>query len=105
MISLQEALTTGRLTEAIILTGTGGLNNILPLRSHDEKYNTQLLDTLELYVGNNCNKTQTEKALFIHKNTLRARLDAIGKLLDCNVDSVEDLLNLQIALKLRTLFE
>ena len=78
---------------------------ILPLRSHDEKYNTQLLDTLELYVGNNCNKTQTEKALFIHKNTLRARLDAIGKLLDCNVDSVEDLLNLQIALKLRTLFE
>lgn len=78
---------------------------ITPLVKHDEVYNTQLLYTLERYIGNNCSKVVTEQELFIHKNTLRARLSAIGKLLDCNIDSVDDLFNLQLALKLRYFFD
>ncbi|MEG1166049.1 MAG: PucR family transcriptional regulator ligand-binding domain-containing protein, partial [Oscillospiraceae bacterium] len=46
---------------------------ITPLICHDETYHTDLLPTLELYINNNCSKTNTEKQLFIHKNTLRAR--------------------------------
>ncbi len=78
---------------------------VTPLIEHDRQYNTQLLKTLECYINNNCSKTETEKQLFIHKNTLRARLDSIGKILGCNVDVVEDFFNIQMALKLKFFFE
>lgn len=78
---------------------------ITPLVEHDAHYHTQLLETLELYLKNNCSKTETEKQLFIHKNTLRARLQSIGKLLNCDVDNVDDLFNIQIATKLKFYFE
>ncbi|MEG2525971.1 MAG: helix-turn-helix domain-containing protein, partial [Oscillospiraceae bacterium] len=58
----------------------------------------------ELYINNNCSKTNTEKQLFIHKNTLRARLSTINKVIGCNVDSMEDLFKIQLALKLRYFF-
>jgi PucR family transcriptional regulator, purine catabolism regulatory protein len=64
---------------------------INPLEVHDETRHTELLNTLELYIKNNCSKTETEKQLFIHKNTLRARLATINKVLNCDVDSIEDL--------------
>lgn len=93
----------------------GGLNEnflkscynryVTPLIEHDRQYNTQLLKTLECYINNNCSKTETEKQLFIHKNTLRARLATIGKILDCNVDAAEDMFNIQMALKLKFFFE
>lgn len=78
---------------------------ITPLLEYDRQHNTQLMNTLECYIKNNCSKTETEKQLFIHKNTLRARLDSIGKILDCNVDANEDLFNIQMALKLKFFFE
>ncbi|MFD1175412.1 PucR family transcriptional regulator [Paenibacillus puldeungensis] len=78
---------------------------ITPLMEHDQKYHTQLLETIELYLANNCSKTTTEKQLFIHKNTLRARLTAISKVLHCDVNSTEDLFNIKLALKLRHFFE
>lgn len=78
---------------------------ILPLRRHDETYHTELLNTLELYIKNNCSKTETEKHLFIHKNTLRARLATINKILHCDIDNVEDLFKIQLALKLRYFYD
>lgn len=78
---------------------------ISPLVKHDEIYNSQLLYSLERYVGNNCSKVKTAQELFIHKNTLRARLATIGRILNIDIDSVEDLLNLQLALKLRYFFD
>ncbi|MEG1189895.1 MAG: helix-turn-helix domain-containing protein, partial [Oscillospiraceae bacterium] len=59
----------------------------------------------ELYISNNCSKTNTEKQLFIHKNTLRARLSTINKILGCDVDNMEDLFKIQLALKLRYFFD
>ncbi|NLH00723.1 MAG: hypothetical protein GX488_02270 [Clostridiales bacterium] len=78
---------------------------ITPLTEHDRTYHTELLETLELYINNNCSKTETEKQLFIHKNTLRARLAAINKTLNCDVDNVEDLFKIQVALKLRYFYD
>lgn len=78
---------------------------ITPLRHYDNSRKTSLLETLELYIANNCNKTETEKQLFIHKNTLRARLSTINKLLDCDLSCMEDLFNVQLALKLMEFFE
>lgn len=78
---------------------------VMPLRKHDETYHTELLNTLDLYIKNNCSKTETEKQLFIHKNTLRARLATINKTLHCNIDNVEDLFKIQLALKLRYFYD
>lgn len=72
---------------------------ITPLINHDELYHTELLKTLELYIQNNFSKVKTEKDLFIHKNTLRARLSSINKVLNCDVDSSEDIFNIQLCLK------
>lgn len=78
---------------------------ITPLKEYDEKHSTNLLETLEAYLHNNCSKTNTEKQLFIHKNTLRARLDTIGKILNCDPSSMEDLFHIQLAMKIRFFFD
>lgn len=78
---------------------------ITPLVKYDSKHHTQLMETLEVYLSNNCCKTNTEKHLFIHKNTLRARLSTISNILQCEVDSTEDLFNIQLALKIRHFFD
>ena len=54
-----------------------------------------------MYLHNNCSKTETEKQLFIHKNTLRARLETIGKILNCDLSKTEDLFNIQLAIKIK----
>lgn len=78
---------------------------VTPLHEHDKTHNTELLKTLELYIENYCSKTGTEKLLFIHKNTLRARLASINNILACDVDNVEDLFKIQLALKLRYFYD
>ncbi len=78
---------------------------ITPIRAHDAQYHTELFRTLELYLEQNCSKTATEKVLFIHKNTLRSRLQSIGNILHLDIDNVEDLFRIQIAMKLRFYFE
>lgn len=78
---------------------------VKPLKKHDETYHTELLSTLDLYIRNNCSKIETEKQLFIHKNTLRARLASINKILNCNVDNIDDLFKIQLALKLRYFYD
>lgn len=78
---------------------------ITPLSEYDKEHHTELLRTLELYLSNNCSKTKTEQQLFIHKNTLRARLSTINKILQCNVDLLEDLFEIQLAFKLKHILE
>lgn len=78
---------------------------IKPLIAHDEKFNSQLLITLQQYIKNNCNKIDTANSFYIHKNTLRQRLNTINKLLNIDIDSPEDLFNIQLALKVKLLYD
>lgn len=78
---------------------------VTPLEDYDRKHHTELLRTLKLFLANNGSKTETEHELFIHKNTLRARLSTINKVLGCNVDLLEDLFEIQLAFRLKHLFE
>lgn len=50
------------------------------LKRHDEKYDTALVKTLILYLEQLGNINATAKALFIHRNTLRARLAKIQEI-------------------------
>lgn len=78
---------------------------ISPIINHDKKFNSQLLITLQQYIKNNCNKIDTANSFYIHKNTLRQRLTAINKLLDIDIDSPEDFFNIQLALKVKLLYD
>ena len=73
---------------------------ILPLEKYDTEHGTQLKYTVERYIANDCSGVKTQKELFIHKNTLYARLSKIEKLINCRIDSAEDMFNIQLALKL-----
>ncbi|MDO5672546.1 MAG: PucR family transcriptional regulator ligand-binding domain-containing protein [Actinomycetaceae bacterium] len=71
-----------------------------PLVAHDTQYGSELRKTLETYINNNRSKVLTEQQLCIHKNTLRARIEKINKILSCDVDTSEDFFNIQFALKI-----
>lgn len=71
-----------------------------PIERYDSEHNAQLKRTLIKYIDHDCSSIKTQNALFIHKNTLHARLAKIEKLLDCSLSSSEDLFNIQLAVKI-----
>lgn len=73
---------------------------VMPIEEYDNEHNTQLKETLIKYIANDCSAVKTQQEMFIHKNTLYARLAKIGKLIGCRMDSSEDMFNIQLALKL-----
>lgn len=73
---------------------------ILPLKEYDRKNHTQLFETITCYMKNNCSKVQTAKELFIHKNTLLARISTLEKTIHCDLGNAEDIFNLQMAMKI-----
>ena len=69
------------------------------LIDYDARRQTHLAETLERYLGDRRSGATTARALFIHPNTLRQRLDRIEKLSGLEL-ATEDLLALELALKL-----
>ncbi|MDV4151975.1 helix-turn-helix domain-containing protein [Clostridium sp. AL.422] len=78
---------------------------IRPLVDHDNKYNSQLLITLQHYIKCNCNKSDTANSFYIHINTLRQRIACINKILNIDIDLPEDLFQIQLALKVKLLYD
>ena len=76
---------------------------ISPILKYDEKHHTELLLTIEVYLEKHFSPTQTCKMLFIHRNTLYARLEKISSILGEDVEDTETLFNLQMGLKVRQL--
>jgi sugar diacid utilization regulator len=75
---------------------------IATLAAYDAKRRTELLGTLERHLGDRGALAATARALYIHTNTLRQRLDRIEHLTGL-VLADEDLLSLELALKLARL--
>ncbi len=75
------------------------------LLEYDKKNGTFLLVTLESFLQNNCNLQKTSKSAFLHINTLNYRLKRIHEVTGINLNSSEDRLNVQVALKIRELLE
>nr|NKC42071.1 PucR family transcriptional regulator [Lactobacillus mulieris] len=72
---------------------------ILPLIMYDKKHNSHLVQTLSMFFSNNFSYTQTSKLLFIHINTLRARLKKIEELINVDFKNTDSLMNLYIAMR------
>lgn len=79
--------------------------NLNPLEAYDEEWESELVDTLRVYLQQGANLNSTARALFIHRHTLRYRLEQIADILKVDIDSQEVLLNLQIAFLIRDMKE
>jgi DNA-binding PucR family transcriptional regulator len=75
---------------------------IAALAAYDARRRTALLETLERHLGDRGALAATARALFIHTNTLRQRLERIEALTGLDL-AREDLLSLELTLKLERL--
>jgi PucR family transcriptional regulator, purine catabolism regulatory protein len=67
---------------------------------HDRLHGTSYILTLENFFSNNLNISETAKAMFLHRNTLIYRIDKIKEILNSDLKNSEELLQLQLALKI-----
>lgn len=75
-----------------------------PLEEYDREWDTELTETLKVYVNHGANLNLAARKLFIHRHTLRYRLEQIeDDILNIDVDSQEVLLNLQVAFLIKQL--
>jgi Regulator of polyketide synthase expression len=71
------------------------------LIEYDKLNNTQLCETLEVYLEKDKVTSATAEALFIHRNTLRYRLQKIRTLLDKDLDKTTNYVNIVLAFKIK----
>ncbi len=72
------------------------------LRRYDDRRGAQLVETLEQYLADRGSVTASARALYVHPNTVRQRLDRIERVAGLDLGA-EDLLSLELALKLARL--
>ncbi|MCK1994190.1 PucR family transcriptional regulator [Peribacillus muralis] len=82
-------------------TKTNYINNDLQiLQKKDQESQTKLLQTLEIYLLNNCRIKPTAEQLYIHTNTLKYRLNQIADLTSIDFDDVHSRMQFYIDLQL-----
>ena len=69
------------------------------LREHDIENGSELLPTLECFILSDCGMRGTAKALGIHENTLRYRLEKTAAVTGLSLRSHEDMEQLSLAVK------
>ncbi len=74
-------------------------DQIALIDSYDQRKNTDLLGTLEVYLECAGNLTKTSERLFVHRNTLIQRLDRLQSLCEIELQERSNWLTLQIAIK------
>jgi purine catabolism regulator len=71
----------------------------------ENKNNTDLLETLRVFLESGGNYRLTAKKLFLHHNTVRYRIESIERLCKVDMKNENDRLNLAISLKLIPFFQ
>ncbi len=74
-------------------------DQIALIDNYDSRKNTELLNTLEVYLECAGNLTKTSERLFVHRNTLIQRLDRLQSLCEVDLQERGNWLTLQIAIK------
>ncbi|HEX2124945.1 MAG TPA: helix-turn-helix domain-containing protein, partial [Thermoleophilaceae bacterium] len=72
------------------------------LIDYDRRRGSRLFETLEQFLSDRCSVTASARALYVHPNTVRQRLDRIERVSGLRLPN-EDLLSLELALKLARL--
>ena len=76
-----------------------------PLVQHDREYRTDLLGTLESYLGNDCNMNATARAVYAHRHTVAHRLARIRELTSLDPATGEDRERLGLGIKAYRIIE
>ena len=76
-----------------------------PLVAHDREYRTDLLGTLEAYLGNDCNMNATARALYAHRHTVAHRLSRVRELTGLDPGLGEDRERLGLGIKAYRILE
>ncbi|MCL4441695.1 MAG: helix-turn-helix domain-containing protein, partial [Firmicutes bacterium] len=71
-----------------------------PLLDYDEKHNTRLVHTLNLYFKNNGNLQKAARDGFMNSSTMKYRLRRIHEIANINLSDPEVNLQVQLALKI-----
>ncbi len=66
---------------------------------HDEKYGTDLMDTLRILLDNSCSWTTTANQMYVHVNTVYYRMFKVQKLLNVDFSLFETRLHLYTAIR------
>src|ERR671922_468948 len=74
-------------------------DTVAPLVRYDEQYSTDLLNTLDAYLSNDCNMKATAAAIHAHRHTVSYRLDRIRELTDLDPSRSEHRERLGLRLK------
>jgi len=80
-------------------------NTVKRLVDYDNKNNSELLNTVKVFIDNDFNINQAAEKLFIHRNTLYKRIEKINTILNLDINKSENRLILQIALKFNEILE
>ncbi len=71
---------------------------------YDEAHRTDLIDTVEAYLRNDCSLRRASAALFVHPKTVRYRLDRVQQLTGLDLSSQQSRFDLQLALTILQAF-
>ena len=80
-------------------------DTIAPLVRYDEQYSTDLVGTLESYLGKNCNMNATAAAIHAHRHTVSYRLERVKELSGLDPFTSEDRERLGLGLKAYRIIE
>lgn len=67
----------------------------------DKMQEGELCETLETYLEHNCNANATAEALFIHRNTMRYRMEKIKRILGDDINDMSMFLELKLAFAIK----
>ncbi|WP_461206167.1 PucR family transcriptional regulator [Clostridium sp. DL1XJH146] len=70
------------------------------LIEYDNMNKSNMLETLETFLKENCNIAIASQKLFIHKNSLRYRIQKIEEILKCDLNRLDDCIKLDFAFKI-----
>lgn len=72
---------------------------ITKVKEHDDRNGTDLLETMEVFVRERGSIQQASEILYIHRNTLRQRLNKISSLIEQPIEQVQDWLPVSLAIR------
>ena len=72
---------------------------VYDLRKYDRDKNTNLVETLKKYFEHSGNVKKISEDMYSHYNTIVYRIARIKEILKIDFDNYEEMLNLQVAIK------
>lgn len=76
---------------------------LAPVLAYDSNHNSELLQTLKSYLEHNAQPSQTSQDLYIHRNTLRKRLNLLSELLRLPLSTLDGQATCLMALRITDL--